>query len=149
MVALSAVGKVPARAQGCVIDITVATRVEFVRGQGEVLYLYRVEILTYGTADLPKVLPPGPGIPDCLQIAEYLLPADVDPSRAVWRPVCRYEPPPRGHAQERLIRIWFLIPVDAGVRSEDIPPDVHCWELTRHLGPPRGAETFPVPCVLN
>ncbi len=147
MVPLSAVGKVPAQAQGCVMDITAATRLEFVQGQGDVLYLYRVEILTYGTADLPRLDPFRRA--DCFELASYLLPANVDPARAAWRLVCRYQPPPRGHAHERPIRIWFLIPVDTGVRKEDIPPDVHCWELTRYLGPPRGGETFPVPCVLN
>jgi len=145
MVPLSAVGKVPA--QGCIMDITAATRLEFVQGQGDVLYLYRVEILTYWLGAHPG---PWLGIRDCFEILPRLQPADVAPTTARVVVTCRYQPLPRGHVHDRVSRVWFLIPLDAGVRPEEIPEDVHCWELTRYLGPPRGdIGTFPVPCTLD
>lgn len=142
-----AIGKAPTRETTCTIGVAEREQLEFIRGEGDLFYLDRVTILTCATASLPR--PEPPRIPDCSEVSRYLLLASADPATAGRRLVCRVEPLPRGHVHDGPVRIWFLIPADAGVCREDIPGEVHCWELVRDLGPPRGVETFPVPCRLN
>ncbi len=142
MVPASAIGKVPSRAIACRVGPDEALNYQFIRGADGVFYLYRASVVLLTTRLLMDS-----GVVDCSEIRDYLLPASVDAAAAVSGKVCWVEPLPRGHEHREVIKVWMMLPVDA--RGIQVPPDVRCWELTIYQGLPRGADTFPIACILN
>ena len=129
---------------GCTMSLVEKVRLQFLQDTQGVLYLSRVQLLVLA----------GPGLPDvhsplCEDIAQYLLPPSADPRTARGRLVCWSEPQPRGHQHENVIKVWGQLPDYSPVLT--FPDGVHCWELTRFLGPARGDGILPidVACILN
>lgn len=133
----------PTRAQECRIGGTEVFRFRFVRDPDGVLYLDRVEILVIFSAGLPQQRADS----SCSAIAQFLIPTSVDPETAAFVGTCAVEPLVRGHPHDAPLSIWARVPADPSLPS--LPQDIHCWELARYLGAPRGFASVNVPCLLN
>jgi hypothetical protein len=147
MLPAPALGHVTAKVATCEIDASTFFRLRLTPDASGVFVLHRVEILIIGN----HTLSPSPwnagGPVSCATVLPELLPVTVDPSTAGYIGTCEIEPLVRGHTHNPAIRIWARVPVDVPVAS--FPDDIHCWELARYLGAPRGAPSLSVPCIFN
>lgn len=137
----SAFGAVPAVEATCRIDDSTIFRFRLIEGPNGALLLARVELLVLEPAVTPPHTTP---IIECLDVA---LPVSFDPATAAGIGVCLTDPLGRGHPHDAILKVWARLPTISPIKT--FPDDVHCWELARYLGGPRGAATFDVPCILN
>lgn len=117
-----------------------AWRFTFGRDAQGVYVLHRIELLLIAYDTLPD----GLTFADCNEIRPYLVPAAEDPANAGYVLVCGASTQSAGRGP---LEVWARLPKDNLPAS--IPAGTKCWELSRYLGPPRGAETTPVKCVLE
>lgn len=137
----SAFGMFEAKTVPCTVGFAELTRLQLVEAANGVLYLRKILLLLTPTPDLPDV-----HSRFCEEIVQYLLPASADPAGR-GRLTCWSEPPVRGHEHTNVIKIWGWVPVEPPVGQ--LPEDIHCWELTRLLGPATERQTVPQACILN
>lgn len=120
------------------------TRVDFLYDKSGVLFLNNVGVLLLAHSR-PSY---GDGRP-CSDLAQFLIPASVDPANVGNDFVlCYIEPPLKGHEPANPIRVW----AGFDIRAPAVAPDAPCWEFTRYLGPGREAPIpipFHAPCILN
>ena len=132
------------RAATCTLG-TALFRLRFAQDTGGIRYLARVELLVY-LASRPASNVPPEGI-SCREWENLLLPANRPVSEAVAKGTCWQDALPRGHVHQQVIGTWSEVPLAA--QAPEFPEDIHCWQVTRYLGAPRGVEGRPVKCVYN
>jgi len=142
MLPVAASGMFEAKIVSCTVGSAELTRLQLVEASGGVLYLRKIQLLLTPTPDLPDVRSQL-----CEEIVQYLLPASADRSAGRGRMTCWSEPPARGHEHTNVIRVWGWVPVEPPVGQ--LSEDIHCWELTRLLGPSVERQTTRQACILN